>query len=188
LLEAQRKSQDNYTDDTDHRVGKAEPVKPQKAKTDDASATHSRLLTKKQLSDMVHGARELSRRLGNVRLKLQVRRIFLLTKAHDEELIAYTREVTRWLLSDERETKYTVYGTRIPRADDIHLQFGCHSYVQQTLENNSRFDARGLIEEDESRSRRLKYWTADICAKHPQTFDFVISVSGSRLRFALLPY
>ena len=71
--------------------------------------THSRLLTKKQLSDMAYNVRELSKRLGNVRLKLNVRKVFLLTKAHDETLIQYTREVAKWLLSNERETQFTVY-------------------------------------------------------------------------------
>ena len=108
LLESQRKSADNHIDDDDHRVGKAEAVEPREITTDYASATHSRLLTKKQLSDMVYGVRELSRRLGNIRLKLQVKRVFLLTKAHDETLIEYTREVARWLLSSEREIEYTV--------------------------------------------------------------------------------
>lgn len=71
-------------------------------------ATHSRLLTKKQLSDMARGVRELSKRLGSVRLKLKVKTVFLLTKAHDETLLAYTREMVEWLLSKDREAPYIV--------------------------------------------------------------------------------
>lgn len=70
---------------------------------------HSRLLTKKQLSDMAWGVRELSKRLGGIRLKLKVKTVFLLTKAHDEELIWKTREVAEWLLSKERDVPYIVY-------------------------------------------------------------------------------
>ncbi|KAK0735462.1 hypothetical protein B0T21DRAFT_451573 [Apiosordaria backusii] len=44
------------------------------------------------------GVRQLSRRLGSVRLKFKVRNIFLLTKIYDKDLIAKTREVVRWLL------------------------------------------------------------------------------------------
>ena len=70
---------------------------------------HSRLLTKKQLSDMTWGVRELSKKLGSLRLKLKVKAVFILTKAHDEDLIGYTREITGWLLSKERATPYIVY-------------------------------------------------------------------------------
>lgn len=69
---------------------------------------HSRLLTKKQLSEMARGVRELSKRLGSVRLKLNVRTVFILTKAHDETLIAKARDVVDWLLSTERDFPYTV--------------------------------------------------------------------------------
>lgn len=77
--------------------------------TNHVPTTNSRLLTKKQLSDMAWGVREFSKRLGSVRLKLRVKTVFLLTKAHDEGLIGYTQEVVEWLLSKDRETPYTVY-------------------------------------------------------------------------------
>lgn len=70
--------------------------------------THSRLLTKKQLSDMAWGVRELSKTLGGIRLKLKVKTVFLLTKAHDETLIGYTREVAAWLLNKDRNVPYIV--------------------------------------------------------------------------------
>ena len=78
------------------------------------TTTHSRLLTKKQLSDMAWGVRELSKKLGSIRLKLNVQTVFLLTKAHDEELIGYTRRVAEWLLSTERANPYTVYASTGP--------------------------------------------------------------------------
>lgn len=73
------------------------------------SHTQSRLLTKKELSDMAFGIRELSKRLNNFKLKLKVKNIFLLTKAHDPDLIDKTREVAEWLLSEESGGPYTVY-------------------------------------------------------------------------------
>jgi NAD+ kinase len=69
---------------------------------------HSRLLTKKQISDMAVGIRELSKKLAQIRLKLKVRNIFILGKAHDETLISHTREMTDWLLTTD--PKYKVYG------------------------------------------------------------------------------
>lgn len=70
---------------------------------------HSRLLTKRQLSEMAMGVRELSKKLGRIRLKLKVQTIFLLTKAHDSDLIKLTRNIAEWLLSKERGTEYTVF-------------------------------------------------------------------------------
>ncbi|KAG9248934.1 ATP-NAD kinase-like protein [Calycina marina] len=136
-------------------------------------ALHSRLLTKDQLSDMAWGVRELSKRLGSLKMKLKVKTVFLLTKAHDENLIVNTREVVRWLLSPERKVRYTVY-------------------VEDRLEDNKRFNSKGLLEEMENlysqtpeldaepkiHERRLRYWTNEICRARPHTFDFVVSLGG----------
>ena len=65
------------------------------------SQTQSRLLTKKQLSDMAFGIRELAQKLGHIRLILKVKTVFLLTKAHDENLIGYTRKMADWLLNNQ---------------------------------------------------------------------------------------
>jgi NAD+ kinase len=139
-----------------------------------ADAPNSRLLTKKQLSEMAWGVRELSRRLGSMRLKFRVKTIFLLTKIYDPELIVKTRELCRWLLDREREVRYTVY-------------------VDRELRENRRFDVAGLVEEvrrdyvasgevSEEASwdvgKRLRYWDEEICRARPHTFDFVITLGG----------
>ena len=106
MLESKRKSRrsdSNYLGDIN------EDTKGDKgAETVHNAATNSRLLTKRQLSDMAWGVRELSKRLGSVRLRLKVKAVFVLTKAHDESLIGYTRELVDWLLSSERDTPYIV--------------------------------------------------------------------------------
>lgn len=71
--------------------------------------THSRQLTKRQLADMAMEVRELSKNLTSVRLRLKVKTVFVLVKAHDESLIGYTKELVDWLLSDERDTPYIVF-------------------------------------------------------------------------------
>lgn len=71
--------------------------------------TQSRLLTKKQLTDMAFGIRELSKRMGHVKLILKVKTIFLLTKAYDSSLIKCSAEMTNWLLDEKKD--YTVYVT-----------------------------------------------------------------------------
>lgn len=122
---------------------------------------HSRLLTKKQISDMAFGIRELSKKLAQIRLKLHIKNIFILGKAHDEELIKHSREVTDWLLT--KDASYRVY-------------------VEKTLEDNKIFDAAGLLEKNPSYKGRIKYWTNELCAQQPQTFDIVLAVRMSPLR------
>ncbi|KAI1312810.1 ATP-NAD kinase-like domain-containing protein [Xylaria venustula] len=136
---------------------------------------HSRLLTKKQLTEMAWGVRELSRRLGSARLKFKVDHIFLLTKVYDEDLIPKTRELAKWLLSKDRSVRYTIY-------------------IEGLLKDNKRFDVAGLVEElrseyieageldkdtaTEAISRRIRVWTEDMCWKRPHTFDFIITLGG----------
>ena len=117
----------------------------------------SRLLTKKQLSDMAFSIRDLSKRLGNYRLKLRVRNVFLLTKAYDQSLIGLTKEVVQWLLSKESGGEYTVY-------------------VEHTLRENKAFDAKGLTAGDASNRERLKYWDNDLCKNEPHRFDIIVAV------------
>lgn len=135
---------------------------------------HSRLLTKKQLSEMAWGVRELSRRLGSMRLRFRVRNIFILTKIYDRDLIPKTRELVRWLLDKERDIRYTVY-------------------LERDLKGNKQFDAAGLVEEirkdyvqageleeENSRdiSRRLRWWDENMCRTRPHSFDFAITLGG----------
>lgn len=157
LLEKQRRSRKSNTNSLQNIN---EDTKADKAiATNNEPATQSRMLTKRQLADMAYGVRELSKRLGSVRLRLKVKTVFLLTKAHDESLIGYTRDMVEWLLSKERDTPYIVY-------------------VEDTLEHNHKFDAKSIISADISREGRLKYWSNELCAQHPLTFDFAVTLGG----------
>lgn len=143
---------------------------------------HSRLLTKKQLSEMAWGVRELSRRLGSLRLRFRVKTIFLLTKIYDEDLLIKARDLVLWLMSPERDTCYTVY-------------------VERSLKANKLFDTPGLLKEVHTRyvaaagedsasavaatgnapddiARRLRFWDESMCRARPHTFDFVITLGG----------
>ncbi|KAK6219739.1 ATP-NAD kinase [Colletotrichum tabaci] len=145
------------------------------AQSDDEDELHSRLLTKKQLSEMAWGVRELSRRLSSMRIRFRVKTIFLLTKIHDADLISRTRELTKWLLSHERDVDYTVY-------------------VEEKFKDNKKFNALGMVEElskealdagqpqtkasDDVISKRLRYWDEDMCRNRPHMFDFAITLGG----------
>jgi NAD+ kinase len=142
-------------------------IEEDRARNGDTDATstlqedvvRSRLLTKKQLSDMAMGVRNLAKKLGSIKVKLKIKTVFLLVKIHDDTLIAKTREVVRWLLSKERDAPYIVW-------------------VENILEANKIFDAKGLLAEEPSYEGRLKYWNNEVTKKHPQTFDFVVSLGG----------
>lgn len=118
--------------------------------------TESRLLTKKQLSEMALGIRQLSKKLAHLQIKLKVKNIFVLTKARDQSLIGYTRELAQWLL--EKDPTYNVY-------------------VENTLEKNEIFDAKGLLEKHPEFRGRLKWWDYELCQRKPHAFDIVIAVS-----------
>lgn len=136
---------------------------------------HSRLLTKKQLSEMAWGVRELSRRLSSMRIRFRVKSIFILTKIHDPDLIYSTRELVKWLLGPEHDTRYAIY-------------------LEDRFKDNKRFNAAGMMEElrqefiktgemkeedgDVAISSRLRYWSSHMCRTRPHTFDFVITLGG----------
>ncbi|KAK5132009.1 hypothetical protein LTR08_000430 [Meristemomyces frigidus] len=124
--------------------------------------TQSRLLTKKQLSDMAFGIRELSKKLGHLRMLLKVRHVFLLTKARDAQLVQNTRHVTEWLLrqTNSEGTPYTVW-------------------VEETMRDSPAFDAPGLLAQHPDACKdRLKYWTNELCARKPHTFDICLALGG----------
>ncbi|ROT43179.1 ATP-NAD kinase [Sodiomyces alkalinus F11] len=136
---------------------------------------NSRLLTKRQLSEMAWGVRELSRRLSTMRIKFRVKSIFILTKIHDMELVSHTRELAKWLLGPEHDVRYVVY-------------------LEDRFRDSKRFNAPGLVQELEQEytkageldekdtaqaiSKRLRYWDECMCRTRPHTFDFVITLGG----------
>lgn len=125
------------------------------------SHTQSRLLTKKQLSDMAVGIRELSKKLGHLRLKLKVRNVFLLTKAHDQTLVGKTRIITEWLLQQTS-------------AEGHHYVV----WVESTMERNKIFNVQGILAKDPAYKDRLKFWTNELCRKKPHTFEICIALGG----------
>jgi NAD+ kinase len=74
---------------------------------EDHDASYEGLAQERRMDKDPHSHAELSKKLAQIRLKLHVRNIFILGKAHDETLIKYSREAAEWLLT--REAGYTVY-------------------------------------------------------------------------------
>ena len=153
-----------------HQAGrKLSSVEQQGAVVDDASMVpitqaepqivQSRLLTKRQLANMAMGIRSLAKKLGSLRVKLNIRTVFLVTKIYDRTLIAKTRDVVRWLLSPERDAPYVVW-------------------VEDVFEHDEAFDVKSLLEEDPSFKHRLRYWNSDMTNRQPHAFDFVVTLGG----------
>lgn len=90
-------------------------------------------------------------------IHMKIRTAFLLTKPGDKGLVEYTRVLSRWL-----------------------LEKGYFVYVDENLRGNEVFDVEKVVEGDERWRKRLKFWTAKMCATKPHLFDIVITVSTLR--------
>lgn len=124
-----------------------------------ANEVESRQLTKKQLSDMAWNVRNLSKKLDNIRLKLNVKTIFLVTKAGDESVVDATRKVTQWLLSKDRGVEYVVY-------------------IEDRLRTDPEFNYEGLLKESPAVQARLKFWDTKLATDQAYLFDFVVTLGG----------
>ncbi|KAL6873233.1 NAD kinase associated with ferric reductase [Trichoderma novae-zelandiae] len=122
----------------------------------DESMSHSRLV------QTATSVRELSKQLQRRPVKRAVRNVMIVTKARDNQLVYLTRELTTWLLQTPR------YGSEV----------GVNVYVDAKLRNSKRFDAAGIIAQDERFETMLKYWTPDLCWSQPEKFDLVLTLGG----------
>ncbi|KAF2453214.1 putative NAD kinase [Lineolata rhizophorae] len=107
---------------------------------------------------MALNIRELSKKLAHIRMKVEVRNVFVLCKAHEPGLVENTKEVAEWLLGLDGR-RYNVY-------------------VEETLQNDPSFDAAGILSRNPSAAGRLRYWTNALCAERPMTFDIVLALGG----------
>ena len=66
----------------------------------DAACEYIREMSTNQLHEMVLGLREMGRKYANVKLRMDVRNVFILTKTTDKSLTAHTRQLSKWLLEN----------------------------------------------------------------------------------------
>jgi len=57
-------------------------------------------------------------------------------------------------------------------------QLTARRYVQDKLRDMKSFDVDQILEGDESKTSRLKYWDEELCKKMPHKFDIVLAVSA----------
>ncbi|KAK7692867.1 hypothetical protein QCA50_004502 [Cerrena zonata] len=140
----------------------------------------------KHLAETAVGVREMSKQLGRTRVHSVIQSILIVTKARDNRLIKLTRELALYLMLKKR-----------------HSGRGIIVYVDNQLKTSRRFDAAGIERDypelfvpfprrrDSSSSAssastfgdvpaqgQLRYWTAEMCSRSPQLFDFVITLGG----------
>ncbi|KAH6898821.1 NAD kinase associated with ferric reductase [Thelonectria olida] len=122
----------------------------------DNCMSHSRLVA------TATGVREVSKQLQRRPIRRAVRNIMIVTKARDNQLVHLTRELATWLLRTPR------YGSDL----------GVNVYVDAKLRNSRRFDAPGILAENQRFQHMLKYWTPDLCWSQPEKFDLVLTLGG----------
>lgn len=131
-------------------------------------------LSKKEISDMALGVRELSKHLGSARLKLNIHHILVVTKTGDKSLIEKTRQVCEWLLY--RSKSESQRGHNLEQNNYQGKRSGYTVYVEEPFRQEKGFDT--LQRYDAERPGRLKFWTAELCTKSPHLFDFVLTLGG----------
>lgn len=131
-------------------------------------------LSKKEISDMALGVRELSKHLGSARLKLNIHHILIVTKTGDDTLIKLTFEITKWLLGQKKSRKESSQASMSSPAGREEKPLGYTVYIEDTLEEKE--GAKTL--RDPANPGKLKYWTPELCTKSPHLFDFVVTLGG----------
>ncbi|KAI8979645.1 ATP-NAD kinase-like domain-containing protein [Mycotypha africana] len=88
--------------------------------------------------------------------------ILIITKAKDNKLVPFTRQLVEWLISTPRfgkEHPFTVYV-------DAHLKV------------SKRFAYEKLVRKSPIYETKLKFWTPKLCYSQPELFDLIISLGG----------
>ncbi|KAI8148414.1 ATP-NAD kinase-like domain-containing protein [Fennellomyces sp. T-0311] len=87
--------------------------------------------------------------------------ILIMTKARDNCLVAYTREVAQYIITTQRSAKgdpFTVYV-------DAHLETSKHFGYQE-------------LAKDPVYANHLKFWTPALCYKSPEMFHLIVVLGG----------
>ncbi|KAK9359223.1 ATP-NAD kinase-like domain-containing protein [Lipomyces starkeyi] len=102
------------------------------------------------------GVRELAKRIGQATININVRSVLIVTKARDNSLIGLTRQLAQWLM----------------------LTREVNVYVDAKLRLSKRFNADGLLDENDKFESRLRYWTPELTNTMPDLFDLVLTLGG----------
>jgi len=147
-----------------------------------------------QLAETAVGVREMSKQLGRARVQSNIQTILIVTKARDNRLIQLTRELALYLMLKPRPHSsrglvvYVDAQLRTSRRFDAqgierdhpelfvpipHRKSSSSSFASDNSESASSRSTTHIRDEGQ-----LRYWTADMCSKKPNLFDFVITLGG----------
>ncbi|KAI8365965.1 ATP-NAD kinase-like domain-containing protein [Radiomyces spectabilis] len=88
--------------------------------------------------------------------------IIIITKARDNKLVRYTRQLTEWLILTPR------YGKKHPFT----------VYVDAHLQDSKLFNYRQCVKEHPIMEEKLKFWTPKLCFQNPRLFHLIITMGG----------
>ncbi|KAI7905766.1 ATP-NAD kinase-like domain-containing protein [Cokeromyces recurvatus] len=114
------------------------------------------------LTDTADAVREVARKMGKTRLKWDnPKSVMIITKPGDCSLIKMTRDMALYLIE-------------MPREDNC----GITCFVDEKLKNSKRFKYDKIIKNHPKAQDKLKFWTPELCALQPKSFDFIITLGG----------
>ncbi|KAL0076832.1 ATP-NAD kinase-like domain-containing protein [Phycomyces blakesleeanus] len=85
--------------------------------------------------------------------------ILIITKARENKLVCYTRQITEWLVTTPRFDK----------------KYPFIVYVDAHLEQSKIFDYKSFKENNSELANRIKFWTPKLCQNNPGLFDLIIT-------------
>ncbi|CEP11550.1 hypothetical protein [Parasitella parasitica] len=115
------------------------------------------------LTDTADAVREVAKKMGRTRVKWEnPKSVMIITKPGDCSLIGMTRDMALYLVETPR------YG----------CESGITCYVDEKLKASKRFKYDKIIRKHPIACEKLKFWTPELCALQPKSFDFIITLGG----------
>ncbi|KAJ1854786.1 hypothetical protein LPJ73_002425 [Coemansia sp. RSA 2703] len=107
--------------------------------------------------------REVSKLIGRTVVQMNnVQRIMIVTKPNDISLVSLTRDLAIWLMES--------------RASERGLPLVV--YVEENVARHRNFNLSRVQQKHPITRTNLQYWTAELCAKSPEIFDFAVTLGG----------
>ncbi|KAJ2477261.1 hypothetical protein EV174_004675, partial [Coemansia sp. RSA 2320] len=178
------------------RAGAAQPDSPGEAAAVAVAAAHRRKMERAMAGMRVEGAagggggaetptvelvqtavsvREVSKLIGRTVVQVSnVRRIMIVTKPNDTSLVSLTRDLALWLL----ERGGNGNGNEADSAGDPPDP-PMVVYIEEFIARHRSFNMARVRQRSAAvAAGGLQHWTAELCARSPELFDFVVTLGG----------
>uniref|UniRef100_A0A060T1W5 ARAD1A03190p n=1 Tax=Blastobotrys adeninivorans TaxID=409370 RepID=A0A060T1W5_BLAAD len=118
--------------------------------------------SKDELTNIAMSVRDMAKNLSNLKVKIDIRSVLIVSKMYDHRLIPVTRDLALWLLTNQSNPggPMTVW-------------------VQDALKEKDGFDYAKLVKKyPKEVMDRLKFWYPALCSASPNLFDIVLTLGG----------